>query len=223
MLIVVQGEAGEGKTMFVSRLLKKEYWDRGNEIYPNFKLWYDEEHTGITRWHALEDTYHLEKGVIVIDESIKVLDARRWRSLPQLFADKIAMHRHDHLDMIAIIQNLNDIDVRIRTNVKLLYTCQSMFRYPKSQRKKPILQIIRINKKKKVHMSDSNRIRWDKAGHDKIFFISKYFTKTYYDTHGAVGQNNFVCRIKMQRKGKKAEWKIKVFSRDLVNQGKARL
>lgn len=221
MLAVIDGPAGAGKTFFISRLVK-EAWDRGIELYPNFPLWYDEEHTNITRWFSLDDTYHIKNGIIVIDESVKVLDARRWRSLPATFAEKIAMHRHDHLDMYCLIQNINDIDIRIRTNVAILYSCESVFRFPRNQRVKPIFQIIKVVKKKKI-TSDNNRISWKPIAKYR-YYLSRYWTKTYYQTYGKVGEDYFVCRIKLDtKKPKKSMYQVKIYARDLINQGKARL
>lgn len=225
MLTVIQGPAGSGKTMWMSRLIKPQ-WDRGVSIYPNFPIWFDEQYTGINRWHVLDDTFHLEKGIICIDESQKLLDARRWRSLPMAFAEKIAEHRHDKIDIITTTQDMNDIDVRMRRNIHELYTCHSIFRFPKTQRVKPIFQIIIVNKKVKIPNSESNRIRWKKDGHDRIMFLSKYWTPTYYDSYGKTRSSEFLCRIKVKSsktKSGKLEWKAKVFSTALVNQGRRRL
>lgn len=223
MLTVVQGPAGAGKTFFVVNKILKPEWEKGTNIYPNFPVWFDQERTNIHRWHVLDDTFHLESGIISIDESQKLLDARRWRSLPMAFAEKIAEHRHQKIDFVTTTQDMSDIDVRMRRNVHELFTCRSIFRFPRNQRIKPYLQIIRVNKKIKVANSETQRIRFIKSGHDRIMLISRYWTKTYYDTYGKTRSSEFVCKIKAKTKGKKIEWKAKVFSNELVNRGRRRL
>lgn len=222
MLGAIQGPAGSGKTMWMIRLLQP-HWENGTNIYPNFPMWFDEDFTNINRWHVLDDTFHLEKGIIAIDESQKLLDARRWRSLPMAFAEKIAEHRHDKIDIYTTTQDMTDIDVRLRRNIHELYTCHSLFRYPRNQRVKPIFQVIKVNKKIKIPNSESNRIRWKKQGHDRLMLISRYWTKTHYDSYGKTRSSEFLCKIKVKSKGKKLEWKAKVYSTALVNQGRKRL
>lgn len=222
MIILIQGLAGSGKTWLMSRLLQKE-WKLGSKIYPNFPLWFDEEKSNITRWHVLDDTYHIRSGVIAIDESQKLLDARRWQSLPMSFMEKIAMHRHHSIDIYTTTQDMGHIDIRVRSNVHELFTCQSVLRIPRNQRHKPLIQIIKVTRSIRHFNNDTQRVRWEKIGYAKYHFISRFWTKTYYNTYGEVGQNRFICRGKFQRKGTKKVWTVKVYSRDLVNSGKARL
>ena len=225
MLVLVQGSTGAGKTWFMVNKLLKPEWERNTQIYPNFPMWFDNISSNITRWHVLDDTFHLSNGIIAIDEGQKLLNARRWASLPIGFSDKIAEHRHEKLDIITASQDISHIDVRLRQNIHELYTCQSILRIPRNQRKKPFFQILRINKKIKMPSSDSGRLRWKSQGNDKMFFLSKYWTKTFYDTHGQIGANDFLCKIKLDQKlkSKKHEWKAKIYATDLVNSGKARL
>jgi predicted AAA+ superfamily ATPase len=102
MLTVIEGATGGGKTIFLVNYILKAEWEKGESIFPNFPMAYDIQKTGISRWHILDDTFHLEKGIIVIDEAQKLLDARRWASLPMFFAEKIAEHRHHHLDFYTV-------------------------------------------------------------------------------------------------------------------------
>lgn len=223
MIIVIEGLAGSGKTWFAVRLAKKE-WLKGRKIFPNFPLWFDT--TGyIKRWHNLDETFNLTEGVLIIDESQKFLDARRWHSLPMTFTEKIAMHRHHHLDIITTTQDLGHIDIRMRQNVHELYKCQTIFRFPYNQSKKPILQLIKINRKMRNYNSDSGRVYWTNYGYTKYYFISKYFTKSYYNTYGDVGEHKFLCRILYKKKAseKRGKWQAKVYSKELVDRGRARL
>jgi hypothetical protein len=223
MITLIEGSAGSGKTFFLVNVLLKKQWQLGNEIFPNFPMAFDEKKSGITRWHILDDTFHLENGIIAIDESQKLLDARRWKSLPMFFTEKIAEHRHEHLDIITTTQDFSHIDVRVRTNVHELYTCQTLIRLPKNQRVKPIIHIVRVSKKIRIRTEETGRMRWKSMG-SMMMYISKYWSKTYYDTYSRdIGGSEFITKIKMETKNNKDIWKIKMFSRELVNKGKAKI
>lgn len=223
MIIVIEGLAGSGKTWLAVRLAKKE-WQKGRKIFPNFPLWF-ETTEDIKRWHNLDECYNLTDGVLLIDESQKFLDARKWHSLPMTFTEKIAMHRHHHLDIITTTQDLGHIDIRLRQNVHELFRCDTVMRFPRSQAHKPILQIIKITRKIRNYNSDSGRVYWIKQGFSKFHFISRYFTKNYYNTYGDVGEHKFLCRIlyKKNASEKKGKWTAKVYSKELVDRGRARL
>jgi len=224
MITLIEGLTGAGKTWLMTRIVRED-WKLGLPIFPNFPLWYDEESSGITRWHNLDETYALRKGVLVIDESQKVMDARRWQSLPMIFTEKIAMSRHHGLDIITTTQDIGHIDKRIRTNVHVRYHCQSIFRFPKNEKVKPLLQMIRVIKRTRIFNNDQDKLLWRVIGTPKIYFISKYWTKTYYNTYGEVGQEKFLCNITFQKKQneKMGLWKAKLYSREMVDRGKARL
>lgn len=225
MIILIEGQTGTGKTWLMTRLIKKE-WDNGEKVFPNFQLWYDVARSEINRWHNIDEVTHLKNGIIAIDESQKILDARRWQSLPHTFTDLIAMHRHHHLDIYTTTQDFNDIDVRVRKNVHELYRCETVLRIPRNQRVKPIIHIMSVTKSlRKFTKTDTRAVRWRKVGNKKFYFISKYWTKTYYNTYGEVGQEKYICKIKYQRKKgqKKGEWTAKLYSRELVDRGKARI
>jgi hypothetical protein len=223
MITIFTGVAGSGKTLEMANILRK-HWKRGEMIYTNFPLWFDEERSLIKRWHNLAETYHLQKGILAIDESQKLLDARKWAELPVSFTEKIAMHRHHHIDIYTTTQDIGHIDVRMRTNAHEIIECRSLFRFPKSQREKPLLQISKITRKSRAWDQESDRIKWTKTG-SHLRFISRIWTKTYFDTYGDVGTPKFLCRIFYQRKNPRGAgtWQARIYSRDLVNHGKARI
>lgn len=222
MIVLIEGSAGSGKTFFMSRLLRSE-WKKGTKIYPNFPLWYDEKRTNIQRWHHLDETFHLDNGIIAIDESQKFLDARRWASLPVAFTEKIAMHRHHHIDMYTTTQDFGHVDIRMRTNVHERYRCASLFRFPTNQRYKPVLQIIKIQQFKREFVNQ--KVKWSRIGFGRLTFISKFWTKTYYNTYGDVGKEDYLCKLTYEKKAKTkgGEWIMKLYARELVESGKARM
>lgn len=217
MIVVITGLTGSGKTWFMTRLMLED-WKSGSNIYANFPLYFPKDNERVQRWHNLDELYHLSSGVIAIDEGQKLFDARRWGSLPVSFGEKIAQHRKHYLDIYTTTQDIGHIDLRVRSNIHELYNCQSIFRFPKNDRVKPILQFIKITKKKRVVSSDSDRIKFEKVNH-KYFFISKFWTIELYNTYGDIGFQKFLCRIKRE----KGKWRAKIYSRDLVNRGRARL
>jgi hypothetical protein len=216
MIIVITGLTGSGKTWFMTRLMLKD-WKAGAEIYANFPLTFPNENERVSRWHNLDELYNLKCGVVAIDEGQKLFDARRWGSLPVSFAEKVAQHRHHFLDIYTTTQDVGHIDLRVRSNIHELYNCQSLFRFPKNDRVKPYLQFIKITKKRRV-LSAGDRLIWEKVK-TRYSFISILFTKNLYNTYGDIGFQKFICRIKRENN----KWKAKIYSRDLVNQGKARL
>lgn len=215
MITVITGLTGAGKTWFMTRLLLADR-KSGFEVYPNYPLIFPNENEGVSRWHNLDEVYHLINGVIGIDEGQKLFDARRWAALPIGFAEKIAQHRKHHLDIYTTTQDLGHIDVRIRSNIHCWFHCQSVIRLPRNDRVKPIFQIIRVTEY--ARNEKDGRIIWKKIG-KKYFYISRIWTKTYYNTYGDIGFNRFICRIKRES----GKWRGKIYSRDLINRGKARL
>jgi hypothetical protein len=218
MITVITGLTGSGKTWLMTRLMLAD-WKVGAGIYSNFPLYFPNDNERVTRFHQLDELYRLVDGVIAIDEGQKLFDARRWGSLPISFAEKIAQHRKHHLDIYTTTQDFAHIDVRIRQNVHELYSCQSLFRFPQNDRDKPLLQIIRVIRKSRKLKDENERINWVRSGRAKFYFISRYWTNTLYNTYGDIGFDRFITRIKYDKK----KWVAKIYSRDLINQGKARI
>lgn len=214
MITVITGLTGSGKTWFMSRLALKRR-KAGDTIYSNVTFNFPNENEGVIRWHNLSETFSLKNGVIVIDEGQKLFDAHNWMFLPQAFADKIASHRHQELDIFTTTQDFGHIDVRVRSNVHELYHCQKVFRFPKNERVKPILQITRIVKKQRS-FDDVAGIKWTVTG-KRNYFISKFFTKEIYNTYANIDLSHFICQIKRDKK----KWLIILQSRQLANQRKS--
>lgn len=217
MIVVITGLTGSGKTWFLVNKLLMPDWKVGAHIYANFPLTFPNDNENITRFHNLDELYHMTDGVIAIDEGQKLFDARRWASLPISFAEKIAQHRKHFLDIYTTTQDFGHIDVRVRQNIHELYNCQSIFRFPRNDRIKPYLQLIRVVKKQRK-LSADDRIVWEVVG-KKFYWLSQFWTKSLYNTYGDIGFERYMMRIKYEKKS----WRAKIYSRDLVNQGKARL
>lgn len=217
MITVITGLTGSGKTWLMTRLIHKD-WKSGSKVFSNYPLNFDKDGTDVHRWHNLDELYHLNNGIITIDEGHMLFDARRWASLPMSFSAKITQHRKHNLDIYTTTQDLGQIDNRIRGNIHELYNCQSLFRWPRNDRVKPLLMMIKVVKKRRLMTGDTERLLWQKVAH-KFYFISRYWTEDLYNTYGDIGLERYICKIR-KRNGK---WQAKIYARDLINQGKARL
>lgn len=223
MITVITGLTGSGKTWFMTRLIHKD-WKQGSDVYLNFPVYFNDNNDGVVRWHQLDELFHITNGIIGIDEGQKLFDARRWGSLPISFAEKIAQHRKHFLDILTTTQDIAHIDFRIRSNIHELYNCKSIFRFPRNDRVRPILQLIKISKKQRK-LVDSDRLTWELVGRAKLFLLSKFWTKELYNTYADIGFERFICKIKYEKKlkEKNGQWIAKIYSRELINSGKARL
>jgi len=224
MITCIRGLTGSGKTWLQTRLIRQE-WKLGAKVHVNYPVSFDKANTDIHRWHQLDEIYNIHSGVIGIDEGQKLFDSHTWFNLPKSFADKIAQHRKHYVDIFTTTQDFANIDVIVRRNVHELYTCQNIFRFPKKDRVKPILQILRVTKQIRKLTQDVERIQWVNVGRAKFYFISRFWTREYYNTYADVGMEKFLCSIKYEKKinQKSGSWLCKIYSRDLVNRGKARM
>lgn len=213
MITVITGLTGSGKTFLMSRLALKRR-NQGDKIYANLNFNFPNNNENVERFHVLSEVYNITNGVICIDEGQKLFSARMWPFLPISFADKIASHRHQHIDIITTTQDFGHIDVLVRSNVHEQYHCQSLFRFPKNDRKKPLIQVVRVIKKQRS-FDDTIGLKFNKIG-TKRYFISKLWTKEIYNTYANIDLSHFVCQIKRDKK----KWLITLQSRQLISQRK---
>ena len=222
MLTIIEGLTGSGKTYFQTKLLRKE-WKQNFSIHANFRLLFSEENEDIYRFHNIDETYHIKKGVLGIDEAQDL--AGHWVAIPVSFRNKIAHHRHQEIDIYATTQSFMDLHVELRRNTHEIYRCQSILRIPRKDNIKPFLQIIKVIKKKRIIKGDNENIRFAKVGRSKHLYISRLWTKKYYDTFANIDFDKYSCKLicETKSKTKRPEWILKIYNRDMVNNGKARL
>lgn len=219
MIIGIEGLANAGKTFFMTKFLRKE-WKRGECIYPNYHLFFSETNEDIKKWHTLSEIYHIRKGIISIDEGSILFDNQNWMRLPQQFKDLIAKHRHHMVDVVVAMQNYTDIDIKLRKNIHVLYTCECIFRIPKNEKVKPLLQITTIQKFKRIKDHNINAIKLVPAWRVKrLMFISVLWSKVRYDTYNDMDLEQIVCKM-IIKNNKPA---LKVYSREMIDRGRKRL
>lgn len=222
MLINIDGLAGSGKTWFQTHLLYQD-WKKGNKIWANYKLIFSQNNVDVFRISTVEETYYLNHGIVGFDE---IQDfAGHWFTMPIAFRQKIAHHRHNYLDIITNCQDFNDLHVEIRRNTHERYRCENVLRFPRRDNVKPVFQIIKVTFKRRVVKADNDDIRFQKVGRSKYYFISRLWTKVRYETHADIDFNRFLCYVCYENppKQKRNKWIVKIYSRDLVSRGKARL
>lgn len=226
MIILIDGQTGSCKTLLMTYFLEQEA-KAGFRIYPNYDLINFPKKSFIRRWARIEETYFLENGVIAIDDATLLLDAHRWRLLPPAFREKIIAHRHQKVDIYTNTQDFLSIDYRIRQNVHVRYSVHNLFRFPKDERVKPIIQITRVIRKTRRLDDDGRKITWipEKRLIPRYLFVSRFWTRTLYNTYSKLDLDRFLCKVIRIKKiqEKRGSWKVKIFSRNLVNAGKARL
>lgn len=222
MWTVIDGLAGSGKTWYQTRLVRRD-WKQGLDVWGNYRLMFNENNDGVFRFHIIDEIYHLSHAVLAFDEIQDI--AGHWQGMPIAFRNKIAHHRHNYIDVYSTTQDFNDLHVELRRNVHERYRCQSLLRWPKKDSVKPLLQIIKVTHKVRTIRADNDDIKFQKIGRAKFYFISRLWTREYYDTHANIDFNRFICKVLFERKpkAKKGEWIVKIYSRDLVSRGKARL
>jgi len=219
MIIGIEGLAGAGKTFFMTKLLYKE-WKKGESIHANYHLFFDDENEGTEKWRTLSQIYHIRNGIITIDEASILFDNQNWMRLPQQFKDLISKHRHHMVDVMVAMQNYLDIDVKLRKNIHVLYTCEKIFRFPKNEKVKPLLQITSVQKQIRKKDRQINQIKFVPAWSIKRYlFISRLWTKKMYDTYNDMDLEQIVC--KMIIKNNKPI--LKVYSREMIDRGRKRL
>jgi GTPase SAR1 family protein len=221
MITLICGLAGSGKTWLMARMLKRE-WKRGQKdglmICANFPLCFPKNNERVKRFWTLSDTYRLHNGIIALDEAQKLLDARHWASLPTQFADLICQHRHSHLDIYTTTQDLGQIDIQLRRNIHELFTCQTIFRFPRNERVSPLIQWIRVTKQVRRFDVATNYIAWNRSGRVKWYFISYLWTKKLYETYAKTMLSKYLCKTIYKDK----KWVTVIANRSLVASGKVR-
>lgn len=202
----------------MTRLLYYQWKKNKQKIVACYPLRFSDDQERVQRFWQLCDLYSLNNCIIGFDELQKLLNAKNWASLPPLFADLICQHRHSQLDIYGTTQDLGQIDIALRRNIHELFVCQTMLRFPRAENVKPFFHWIRVQRKIRRFDTATDRIAWEKAGRAKWYFISRFWTKTLYDTYSKTLLTKYLTWTR--RKDKK--WITTIANRQLVASGKVR-
>lgn len=123
----VVGLPGEGKSLLAAKRIR-ESLDLGEPVYSNV-------HVNDTRlWYYYEDFNLLEqvqRAFIVLDEAQVYMNSRKWKDFSPSFQAFLQQHRHQGIDMLALTQNLNRVDVTFRELVQELWEVDKRFFFDK--------------------------------------------------------------------------------------------
>jgi len=135
------GRPRQGKTYLAVRHVFKELY-KGRKVWSNIKLnwqgykgyiwnlkypfrhYVDIPKDNVQYWNKLDDLYHVEKGVILMDEAHVYMRSRKWEALPEEMERKLAQHGKDRLDIIATVQATQRIDTIVRELIDYWYVCR---------------------------------------------------------------------------------------------------
>jgi hypothetical protein len=216
MIEVIDGEAGSGKTWFQThRILHKE-WQSGQDIFLNYEVFFSKLNEGVKRFYQLEEIYHVRKGVLAFDEAQDLFGY--WESMPISFRNLIAHHRHRGLIAIVNCQSFHDLHVEFRRNTHVRYTCRLMFRFPFRENVKPYLMMIAVKRRKKIGTLSDGEPRFEKRGKTHFYFISKFWTKTLYDTHSNIDNTRYLCELTFNKPNpdKSGQWDFQMTDREIL-------
>lgn len=123
MITGIVGLPGQGKTLWATKQIHKSI-DDGEIVFSNVhvndnRLWfYYEDFKLLTR---------VQQALIVLDEAQVYMNARKWASFPEEFQAFSQQHRHQGVDIFALTQNLNRVDVTFRELVQELWEVRQRF------------------------------------------------------------------------------------------------
>jgi len=123
MIKGIVGLPGEGKTLWASKQIF-EAINLGDIVYSNVHV----NDTG--DWYYYEDFNLLtgiQKAFVVLDEAQVYMNSRNWKDFPPAFQAFAQQHRHQGVDILALTQNLNRVDITFRELVQELWQVEKHF------------------------------------------------------------------------------------------------
>lgn len=221
MIYVIDGNPGCGKSLYLNMLVNRRY-QQGQAVFLNWNVNYGDG--VVERWHEFDEVIDVsakdDKGAVIgVDEAYKIFDAHRWMSLPLAFSEKLAEHRHDSVDLFTATQNFSDLDLRVRNKTGVWFHLRTIFRFPFRQNIPAILQLSVIEERRRV--VEKNREVWKIFATQRLW-ISRFFTKKFYNSFENLKLSKYICRLKIDNRGSRKIKKMIIASRDLVARGRVR-
>lgn len=116
MIRAVTGMPGGGKTVFLVNVAMKALKE-DRKVFSNISI----KGTMKITFDDLLTYSFPRNSVILIDESGRHFNSRRWKELPDEIFDLFTLHRHLGLDMYVAAQNFGYIDSQLRKVIELTY------------------------------------------------------------------------------------------------------
>lgn len=127
MITGIVGLPGEGKTLWASQQIKAAI-DGGEIVYSNVHVNDDREWYYYEKFELLAS---VQRALIVLDEAQVYMNSRNWKAFPPEFQAFLQQHRHQGVDLYALTQNLNRVDVTFRELVQSLFQVEKHFIFDK--------------------------------------------------------------------------------------------
>lgn len=116
MIEAYTGYPGSGKTFACTNRAYKDI-KRGYTVFTNYPV---KGAYKITFDDLINHTFP-SQATVIIDESGRWFNSRKWKDLPSEVFDLFTLHRHMRLDLIVAVQNFNRIDVSLREVIELVW------------------------------------------------------------------------------------------------------
>ena len=125
MIEAVVGYPGNGKTFYCTNRAYKAM-KRGQKVFTNYPV------RGAYRvsFDDLINYTFPQNSMVIIDESGRWFNSRKWTSLPDEVFDLFTLHRHMKLDLLVAVQNFNRIDKALREVIELVWWARNILGFP---------------------------------------------------------------------------------------------
>ena len=81
----------------------------------------------ILKYKDLNQLKKVRKAIICVDEMGAIFPAREWKNTPTWFLQKVAVSRHEGIDIIGTTQQYDGVDKNIRTLTEYVFWTQKWF------------------------------------------------------------------------------------------------
>jgi len=127
MITGVVGLPGEGKTLWASKQIKIAL-DNDEIVFSNVHVNDDRNWYYYEKFDLLAQ---VQRALIVLDEAQVYMNSRKWKDFSPEFQAFLQQHRHQGVDLYALTQNLNRVDVTFRELVQSLWQVEKHFIFDK--------------------------------------------------------------------------------------------
>lgn len=132
----------QGERVYSNFLLKPEKFKKiPKDIQGDFKKKEDRDNPNklLFYWRNVHEWEHMEKGNILVDESQRYFNARRWAELSEETETKLQQHGKDNLNIYGTVQHYKRIDIALRELVEVWTDVETIWGNPDNT--KPLLGI----------------------------------------------------------------------------------
>jgi hypothetical protein len=115
MIKIITGRPGQGKTLYLAKLVKKEL-DAGYNVYSWYQCRFNDPRVKYFKDIRILKT--VKNATVFLDEMTIWFNSHKWWQLPDEIRYAVQQHRHKGLDVIGNTQRLGAVDNDLRENVE---------------------------------------------------------------------------------------------------------